>query len=55
MQDRIDIQDKVRRLKKEPREEARSEIERLRQVLTAEFLLLQALLNACGEGRSYSI
>ena len=54
MQDRIDIQDKVRRLKKEPREEARSEIERLRQVLTAEFLLLQALLNACGEGASNS-
>lgn len=49
---RIDIQDKVRRLEKEPRKEARSEIERLRQVLTAEFLLLHTLLNARGEGNS---
>jgi hypothetical protein len=50
MQNRIDIQDKVRRLEKEPREEARSEIERLRQVLTTEFLLLHALLETHGEG-----
>jgi len=48
--DRIDIQDKVRRLEKEPREEARSEIERLRHILTAEFLLLQTLFNVHGEG-----
>lgn len=46
---RIDVQDKVRRLEKEPREEARAEVERLRQILTAEFLLLQALPHVIGD------
>ena len=39
---RLDIQDRVRRLLKDPREDARIEIERLRQNLAAEFLLLQS-------------
>ncbi len=38
-------QDRVRRLAKEPHEEARTEVEQLRQRLTAEFLLLQTLPN----------
>jgi hypothetical protein len=41
---RINLQDKVRRLEKEPREEARTEVERLRQSLTTEFLHLFSLL-----------
>jgi hypothetical protein len=43
---RIDLQDKVCRLTKDPREEARSEVERLRQRLTAEFLVLHTYPNA---------
>lgn len=43
---RIDLQDKVRRLKKDPREEARSEVERLRLRLTSEFLVLHTYPNA---------
>jgi hypothetical protein len=43
---RIDLQDKVRRLAKDPREEARSEVEWLRQRLTAEFLVLHTYPNA---------
>ena len=42
---RIDLQDRVRRLAKEPHEEAQTEVEQLRQRLTAEFLLLQTLPN----------
>ena len=52
---RIDLQDKVRRLAKDPREEARSEVERLRQRLTAEFLVLHTYPNSLGlsgEGHS---
>jgi len=49
---RVDVQDKVRRLEKEPREEARAEVERLRQHLTAEFLLLHTLSTTIGEGNS---
>ena len=40
---RIDIQDRVRRLQKEPRESPRLEVERLRHDLTSQFLLLQSL------------
>ena len=43
---RIDLQDKVRRLAKDPREEARTEVERLRQRLTAEFLVLHTYPNS---------
>jgi hypothetical protein len=43
---RIDLQDKVHRLAKDPREEARSEVERLWQCLTAEFLVLHSYPNA---------
>ena len=39
---RIDIQDRVRRLQKQPREEARKEVERRRQRLATELLLLQS-------------
>lgn len=46
MEQRIDIQDRVRRLQKDPREDARSEVERLRQDLMAEFLLLQSMSEA---------
>ena len=40
---RIDIQDRVRRLQHEPREQARLEVERLRQNLTAELVLLHSM------------
>ena len=40
---RIDIQDRVHRLTKEPWESSRLEVEQLRQNLTAQFLLLQSL------------
>lgn len=40
---RIDIQDRVRRLQHEPREQARLEVERLRQNLTAELVVLNSL------------
>jgi hypothetical protein len=39
---RIDIQDRVRRLKKNPREDARLEVERLRDRLTHDFRVLQS-------------
>ena len=39
---RIDIQDRVKRLKNDPREEARLEVERLRQCLTTDLILLQS-------------
>ena len=42
----------MRRLVKKPREDARSEVERLRQILTAEFLLLQTLVDVPGVGNS---
>ena len=40
---RIDVRDRVKRLEKEPREELRLEVERLRQVLTADLIRLQSL------------
>ena len=43
LRNRINIQDRVRGLQHEPRENARLEIEQLRQNLTAQFLLLQSL------------
>jgi len=39
----LDVQDRVRRLVKEPREEDQQEVERLRQVITAEFQVLLSL------------
>jgi hypothetical protein len=41
--ERIDVRDRVKRFQKEPREECRLEVERLRQVLTRDLLLLQSL------------
>jgi hypothetical protein len=53
---RIDLQDKVCRLTKDPREEARSEVERLRQRLTSEFLVLHTYPNALNvSGASLSL
>ncbi len=53
---RIDLQDKVRRLAKDPREEARTEVELLRHRLTAEFLELQTFPNALNlSGESHSL
>ena len=43
MINRIDIQDRVRRLALEPRENSRLEVERLRQNLTAQFLHLHSI------------
>jgi hypothetical protein len=40
---RIDVRDRVRRLQKEPREESRLEVERLRQALTTDLIRLQSL------------
>ena len=40
---RIDVRDRVRRLQKEPREECRLEIERLRKSLTTDLIHLQSL------------
>ena len=40
---RIDVWDWVKCLEKEPREELRLEVERLRQVLTADLIRLQSL------------
>ena len=40
---RIDIQDRVRRLNHEPRENARLEVDRLRQTLTTDLLSLQSV------------
>ena len=39
---RLNIQDRVRRLQTEPREDERLEVERLRQSLAVEFLILQS-------------
>ena len=40
---RLDVQDRVRRLVKEPREEDQQEVDQLRQVITAEFQVLLSL------------
>lgn len=40
---RITIQDKVRRMEKEPREDARKEVEQLRALLSAQFNVLEAM------------
>ena len=40
---RIDIRDRVKRLQKEPREESRLVVERMRQALTTDFMRLQSL------------
>ena len=40
---RIDVRDRVKRLQKEPREESRLEVERLRQALTIDLIRLQSL------------
>jgi hypothetical protein len=40
---RIDVRDRVKRLQKEPREESRLEVERLRQALTTDLTHLQSL------------
>jgi hypothetical protein len=41
--DRIDVRDRVKRLQKEPREECRLEVERLRRTLTSDLIHLQSL------------
>src|ERR1700674_3626258 len=40
---RIDVRDRVKRLQKEPREESRLEVARLRQALTIDLIRLQSL------------
>jgi hypothetical protein len=40
---RIDVQDRVRRLAKDPREDDRKEVEKLRELLMSQFDVLQAL------------
>ena len=43
---RIDVRDRVKRLQKEPREDYRLEVERLRRILTTDLILLQSLHSA---------
>jgi len=43
---RIDVRDRVKRLQKEPREDCRLEVERLRRILTTDLILLQSLHSA---------
>ena len=43
---RIDVRDRVKRLQKEPREDCRLEVERLRRILTTDLIHLQSLHSA---------
>ena len=43
---RIDVRDRVKRLQKEPREDYRLEVERMRRILTTDLILLQSLHSA---------
>ena len=43
---RIDVRDRVKHLQKEPREDYRLEVERLRRILTTDLILLQSLHSA---------
>src|SRR5260370_35331631 len=44
--DRIDVQDRVKRLQKDPREDYRLEVEWLQRILTTDLILLQSLHSA---------
>jgi hypothetical protein len=46
---RIDIRDRVKRLQKEPREDCRLEVERLRRILTTDLIHLQSLHSALNQ------
>lgn len=49
---RIDVRDRVKRLQKEPREDSRLEVERLRRILTTDLILLQSLHSALNKTAS---
>lgn len=46
---RIDVRDRVKRLQKEPREDCRLEVERLRRILTTDLIHLQSLHSALNQ------
>ena len=52
---RINVRDRVKRLHKEPREDCRLEVERLRQILTTELIHLQSLQSALHQTASTTV
>src|SRR5882757_1549920 len=52
---RIDVRDRVKRLQKEPREDCRLEVERLRRILTTDLIHLQSLHSALNHTESTDV